>query len=68
MKINEILGYKGYYLNLVSCKGDSSALKELKLPGSGYRIIASEALCDFPSLEYVEIPDGVASLESEVFA
>ena len=31
MKINEILGYKGYYLNMVSCKGDSSALKELKL-------------------------------------
>lgn len=68
MKINEILGYKGYYLNMVSCKGDSSALKELKLPGSGYRIITSEALRDFPSLECIEIPEGVTSLESEVFA
>ena len=26
MKINEITGYKGYYLNLVSCKGDKNAI------------------------------------------
>ena len=56
MKINEILGYKGYYLNMVSCKGDSSALKELKLPGSGYRIITSEALRDFRALNALKFP------------
>ena len=66
MKINEIIGYKGYYLNLVSCKGDKNAVKELILPGCGYKIITAEAFRDFKNIEYLEIPEGVTSLESEV--
>ena len=68
MKLTYDLGYGGYYLNKVCCKGKKDEITELVLECNGYRIIREDAFSAFPAVQRIVIPEGVTSVEGRCFA